>query len=305
VTDEDQSDDLAAPAPEGVPAQAALHVNGDGPVSSHVNVESDRVEWESSDDEAIEWGEVAEDTWFQIEEPALDEVAEVATSGDTGAAPCLDQPLGANGHAASSPSDAIASNGRLGHVVPLGKRPESVVESNGTGNHAVHEANGATPSEHAAEDQQVGADLAAWVDEGGLFTGTVVAVRDDGNGRTTRPVWTVYRPIGGRLRLLPGTRVRLRGCAGREGLVRDATDHVRGGSVIEVEITSRKLAIKGETGLLAVPPADSRWIGAGVTFVRRSPGGSSSARLAGVDTGGRAPVRSVSRRRPRAPGVGR
>jgi hypothetical protein len=95
----------------------------------------------------------------------------------------------------------------------------------------------------------------------------------------------------------------MRSFPAREGFVRHAGDDVRGGSVIEVEITSRKLAVKGETGLLAVPPADSRWIGAGVTFVQTAGGGSGPPRRASVDADEHAPADNVARSCPRVPSV--
>jgi hypothetical protein len=93
----------------------------------------------------------------------------------------------------------------------------------------------------------------------------------------------------------------MRSCPGREGLVRDVRDHAGGGSVVDVEITSRKLAVKGETGLMAVAPADTRWIGEGVTFVPTSGGRSNGSRPAGGEPAGVAAVgsRPADEREPR------
>jgi uncharacterized protein involved in exopolysaccharide biosynthesis len=97
--------------------------------------------------------------------------------------------------------------------------------------------------------------------------GTIIAVRDEGNGRQTRPVWTLHQAPGKWVPLRANSRVSVMGAPSRGGVVRELRAADDGGFVLEVEITNRKLAVKGETGQLAIPPADDRWVGSEITLV--------------------------------------
>ncbi len=101
--------------------------------------------------------------------------------------------------------------------------------------------------------------------ENGAVRGTIIAVRDDGQGRRTRPVWTVRSLFPNGVPVDPGNRVAVLGTPGRTGLIRDAHDS-GDERLFEVEITNRKLAVKGESGQLSIRPSDGQWIGAEVAF---------------------------------------
>jgi hypothetical protein len=113
--------------------------------------------------------------------------------------------------------------------------------------------------------------LAEAIAAGDAFRGDVIAVRDDGAGtKGRRPVWTIHQTYGGQLRVRIGSHVCVLGLPSREGVVRDIKNAADGGYVFEVEITNKKLAVKGESGMLGVAPADQRWLGEQVTFVPKS-----------------------------------
>ena len=130
-------------------------------------------------------------------------------------------------------------------------------------------SNGRAPATAAAVDPdpepEPEAEPEPAVSENGAVRGTIIAVRDDGQGRRTRPVWTVrslfpnVAPVG------PGNRVAVLGTPGRTGLIRDAHDS-GDERLFEVEITNRKLGVKGESGQLSIRPSDGQWIGAEVAF---------------------------------------
>jgi hypothetical protein len=103
------------------------------------------------------------------------------------------------------------------------------------------------------------------VSEDGAVRGTIIAVRDDGQGRRTRPVWTVRSLFPSSAPVGPGNRVAVLGTPGRTGLIRDAHDS-GDERLFEVEITNRKLGVKGESGQLSIRPSDGQWIGAEVAF---------------------------------------
>ena len=75
------------------------------------------------------------------------------------------------------------------------------------------------------------------------------------------------------MRLRPGSRVCVLGHAKREAVIRELRDAPGGGYEFDVEITNRKMAVAGGTGMDAVPPANERWIGQEVVFVKTSAAG--------------------------------
>jgi hypothetical protein len=112
--------------------------------------------------------------------------------------------------------------------------------------------------------------LAEKIAAGEAFRGEIIEVRDEGEGRATRPVWVIEQPFVASTRLRPGSRVCVLGHSKREAFVRDLHDGARGGYVFEVEITGHKTAQKGATGQQAIPPADPRWEGKEIVFVETS-----------------------------------
>jgi hypothetical protein len=117
------------------------------------------------------------------------------------------------------------------------------------------------------DDQELLAEVLA---SGEAFRGTIVDARDDGTGRATVPVWTVHQPFASPMRLRGGSYVCLLGHPQRTAVIREVRDADDGGYDFVVEITNRKLAVKGASGQDAIPPADSRWRGIDVVFVQTS-----------------------------------
>ena len=101
--------------------------------------------------------------------------------------------------------------------------------------------------------------------------GRIVGVWDEGDGKQTRPVWTIRQPKEDRGRLVPGARVWMVEDPRRQAIVRDLRPKGDGSVVCELEITHRKRAEKGATGKHAIAPADKRWVGTDVMFVHGSP----------------------------------
>jgi hypothetical protein len=126
-------------------------------------------------------------------------------------------------------------------------------------------------SSSASGNGRAGGDGEADKGEHGAVRGTIIAVRDDGQGRRTRPVWTVRRLFPDGAPVGPGNRVAVLGTPGRTGLVRDTQDS-GDERLFEVEITNRKLGVRGESGQLSVRPSDGQWIGAEVAFAPISSG---------------------------------
>jgi len=109
-----------------------------------------------------------------------------------------------------------------------------------------------------------------------ILRGTIVAVHDEGVGRRTRPVWTIRQESGEVAALPADSRVTVSDLPSRSGVVRDVRSLEDGTFEFEVEITNGKRAIRGGTGLLAIPPADLRWLSAEVSLMQK--GASSPAR---------------------------
>jgi uncharacterized protein involved in exopolysaccharide biosynthesis len=101
------------------------------------------------------------------------------------------------------------------------------------------------------------------------LVGTIVEVRDEGEGRVTRPVWTIQKRSHDGTPVEQGLRVSLSGLRSREGVVRGRREGANGAILVDVEITNLKRAVKGEEGLLAVPPASEAWIGSEVVLVHQ------------------------------------
>jgi hypothetical protein len=114
---------------------------------------------------------------------------------------------------------------------------------------------------------------------GDAFTGTIMAVADEGQGKATIPVWTLRDDSGGPLRLREEGKVCVVGLRRREGRIRSIRIDPRGERLIEVALTNLKKAVKGAEGLNGIPPNDRRWIGERLTFASASFGGIEEARI--------------------------
>lgn len=115
--------------------------------------------------------------------------------------------------------------------------------------------------------------LAEAIARGDAFRGEIVGVADDGEGRKTRPVWTIDDAVAGQNRLEAGAQICVVGDPRRIAEVRSLVELDDGSRRFEVEITSRKTGIRGASGQLAVHPADNSWIGEVVAFTGVSYGG--------------------------------
>jgi hypothetical protein len=120
--------------------------------------------------------------------------------------------------------------------------------------------------------------LAEAIADGDAFTGDIVKVSDEGNGRATIPIWVVETPHAIVTRFRPGNDVCVVGCARRRARVRSLANTTGGGYRFELEITNLKTAIDGGTGRDSMRPADRRWIGERISFVRASGDGISRAK---------------------------
>lgn len=75
---------------------------------------------------------------------------------------------------------------------------------------------------------------------GDAFRGTIVEVRDIGEGRATRPIWVIEDPDPGLLRLREGSWVCLVGMPNRKGTIEGIDDLDDGARRVAVEITGWK-----------------------------------------------------------------
>lgn len=98
---------------------------------------------------------------------------------------------------------------------------------------------------------------------GEALLGTITAVRDEGAGRKTTPVWTIETPLDAPTRFREGSSVEVVGSPGRTGVLRSLTQRgdVR---VLEVEITGQK------TGQKYVHAADRSQEGTSVALIASS-----------------------------------
>lgn len=96
---------------------------------------------------------------------------------------------------------------------------------------------------------------------GEALFGTITAVRDEGTGRTTTPVWTIETPLDAPTRFREGSQVEVAGSPGRTAVLRKVTqrDDVR---VLEVEVTGQKTGRGGYRHA-----ADSSFAGEGVALL--------------------------------------
>jgi hypothetical protein len=119
------------------------------------------------------------------------------------------------------------------------------------------------------DDREVQADAIA---AGDAFRGQIVEIQDEGNGRSSIPVWTLADEHGGPLRLREGSAVCVVGLPGRTGTIRDIKQAPNGSRRFEVEITSWKRA-RTERGR-RVPAADDPSLrGLELVMVAKSEGG--------------------------------
>jgi hypothetical protein len=121
--------------------------------------------------------------------------------------------------------------------------------------------------------------LAEAIARGDAFVGQIVGVVDEGEGRATKPVWTVRDESGGALRLREESQVCVVGLRKREGRIRRIYAGGQGERLIDVTLTNLKTAIRGEDGVNGIPPKDSRWIGERLTFASASSGGIEEAKI--------------------------
>jgi hypothetical protein len=128
-------------------------------------------------------------------------------------------------------------------------------------------------SENGATPDLASAGQAVEVDEDARFSGTVIAVRNDGTGRAHRPIWTV-RQVAGASEPPVGGLVHLAADPGHDGTVLSVHDSGNGLATYEVEIPEVRPS-RSKTAEPGVPPLDPRWVGSEVTFAA---GPSASAR---------------------------
>jgi hypothetical protein len=105
---------------------------------------------------------------------------------------------------------------------------------------------------------------------GDAFRGTIMSVTDEGEGRTTVPVWCIEDLTPGPLRLRAGDGVCVVGCPQREGRIRSIENTKGGGMAITLEITKCKTALKQMPWPHLMRGADERWIGHAVTIMNTS-----------------------------------
>jgi hypothetical protein len=136
---------------------------------------------------------------------------------------------------------------------------------------AVAEPTEAPPAAEPNGDGDADAIAQRALAAGKAVCGRIVGVWDEGDGKQTRPVWTIRQPKRDGRGLAAGTRVWMVDDPRRQAVVRDVRPKGDGTVVCELEITQRKLAEKGAKGQLGIAPADKRWVGNEVTFVHGSP----------------------------------
>jgi hypothetical protein len=67
-----------------------------------------------------------------------------------------------------------------------------------------------------------------WVANGEALAGTIVKVADEGQGRSSVPVWTIDSPVHGPLKLRPGASFVVAGEEGRTGTIRSVEETAKG-----------------------------------------------------------------------------
>ena len=117
------------------------------------------------------------------------------------------------------------------------------------------------------DDHELEAEAIA---SGRAFRGNVVKVRDEGSGRSTRPVLYVEDLTPGPLSLRVGDRVCFVGNPKREGQIRAIETPKGGAMVLVIEINKCKTTINGVAWPHSMHGADERWIGQPVTVIGTS-----------------------------------
>lgn len=103
---------------------------------------------------------------------------------------------------------------------------------------------------------------------GDAFHGTIVGVRDRGNGRATRPFWTIETDSRTSLRLREGSNVCVAGLPDRIGRIRRIETIPGRGYRFEVEITKLKTRPRGHEAAGVRDACDRSLVGEAVTFVK-------------------------------------
>ena len=99
--------------------------------------------------------------------------------------------------------------------------------------------------------------------------GTIVAVRDDGEGRRTRPVWTIEAPEEAPLRIREGAELCVSGTPSRVVRVRTIDRKSAGVLRVEVEVTALLTVPRNNDGSV-LPASDARHRGRQVTLLPTS-----------------------------------
>lgn len=118
----------------------------------------------------------------------------------------------------------------------------------------------------AHDDSESFSDLVA---TGDAFSGVIESVRDDGEGRSTKPVWQIRSNHQGPLRLRGGSWVSLIGLPGRYGEIRWIEDDSDGTRLFEVEILGLKTRPRRSGGAGVLPANDRRHVGSRAQFVKK------------------------------------
>jgi hypothetical protein len=108
------------------------------------------------------------------------------------------------------------------------------------------------------------------VGRGDAFVGTIVGVRDEGEGRRTLPVWTVERQDEGPSRLREGSHLCLIGLPKRTLDIRTIYGGPGEPTTYELAITNLRTAVRGASGQAAIAPCDRSWIGERLAFTTAS-----------------------------------
>jgi len=108
------------------------------------------------------------------------------------------------------------------------------------------------------------------VAHGDAFRGTIIAIRDEGEGRATRPVWAIEDPLPGQLKLRVGNWVCVVGMPKRTGEIRLIRNEEDGKRVFEVEITGWKTRPRGPEGASIPAANDPCLVGREVGIVKNS-----------------------------------
>ena len=112
--------------------------------------------------------------------------------------------------------------------------------------------------------------LANAIASGDAFRGKILSVREEGEGKRTRPVWRIADPADRQLRLRVGSGVEVVGFKKRQGVIRAIDDAAGGGFEIEIELTSGKTLCSPGRGVHSVAATDKSVRGKVVAFIASS-----------------------------------